>query len=134
MKTALLELRRAAKVAAITAAEAFAPSPLTESLPPPRLRDKVLKGRVSAGQFDRDGADVATQIRAVLVENGSPLAAGQRVYEWGCGCGRVTRHLIPLGLDVHGSDVDAELIDWCRAHIDRDLAPGPAVRGRRRDS
>jgi SAM-dependent methyltransferase len=42
------------------------------------------------------------------------------VLEWGCGPGRVIRHL-PAGLgagnDLFGSDFQGESIQWCRAHL-----------------
>jgi SAM-dependent methyltransferase len=119
LKTALLELRRATRSAVVSLMETISPPKVDGlPLPPPKLRDKVVKGLVTADEFLTEGAAVADAIRAILAESGVPLAPGQAVYEWGCGCGRVARHLIPLGLDVHGSDVDPELVDWCRQHID----------------
>ncbi len=45
---------------------------------------------------------------------------GRRLLDWGCGCGRVTRHLLDKGFkSVSGCDVDAEAISWCREHLGR---------------
>ncbi len=42
-----------------------------------------------------------------------------RVADWGCGLGRVIRHLSPR-YRLHGFDYNPAAIEWCRAHI-----PGP---------
>lgn len=112
-------LRRAAHVRALTVAERLVP-PSDDGLPlPPALmRDKVVKGVFQPAKFLREGQAVARAITSFLAANGVPVTAGERVFEWGCGCGRVVRHLRKLGLVIEGSDVDAELVEWCRAHID----------------
>lgn len=43
-----------------------------------------------------------------------------RIAEWGCGCGRILRHIGRAGLGdskLFGFDVDAQAIDWCRSHL-----------------
>ena len=48
------------------------------------------------------------------------LAAGQRatVLDFGCGCGRSTRFLQGMTrLDVHGSDVNEDLVRWCQQNL-----------------
>ena len=43
---------------------------------------------------------------------------GSRLLDWGCGCGRVTRHLLDKGFDsVAGCDLDSEAISWCRQNL-----------------
>lgn len=42
------------------------------------------------------------------------------IYEWGCGPGRVIRHLPKqFGdfVEIHGSDYNAETIEWCKKNI-----------------
>jgi len=40
------------------------------------------------------------------------------VLDWGCGCGRLTRHLIDEDYgDVTGIDIDPVNIDWCTANL-----------------
>lgn len=46
------------------------------------------------------------------------LSSVRNILDWGCGCGRVTVHLIDYlsryeGLQVQGCDIDGEAIDWC---------------------
>ena len=43
----------------------------------------------------------------------------EKVLDWGCGCGRVTQHLMrSLGNEkVYGVDIDSDNIDWCLANL-----------------
>ena len=47
------------------------------------------------------------------------LSAIKRVLDWGCGCGRVTAHLMSIqdGPEVLGSDIDPFAIEWCNRHL-----------------
>jgi SAM-dependent methyltransferase len=52
------------------------------------------------------------------------LSSVRSLLDWGCGCGRVTVHLIDLlskyeGLQVEGCDIDGEAIDWCKENLPR---------------
>jgi SAM-dependent methyltransferase len=42
-----------------------------------------------------------------------------RLLDFGCGCGRLLRHLGSIAdqLEIHGTDIDAEMIDWLRSHM-----------------
>lgn len=54
----------------------------------------------------------------LLLAAGDFLNSGQpmRVLDWGCGCGRLTRHLLKIGesAQIFGCDVVPELVDWCQ--------------------
>lgn len=43
----------------------------------------------------------------------------ERILDWGCGCARVTQHLMKsLGNDrVYGTDIDGANIEWCLANL-----------------
>jgi SAM-dependent methyltransferase len=49
----------------------------------------------------------------------SPFDPPRKLLDWGCGCGRMTAHFLRenSGPEVHGCDVDAEAIAWCRANL-----------------
>ena len=58
-------------------------------------------------------------LESLLAHHGVRPRAGLRILDWGCGHGRVTRHLIrhwPQA-DIAGTDIDAENIAWCKAHL-----------------
>jgi SAM-dependent methyltransferase len=42
-----------------------------------------------------------------------------RLLDFGCGCGRFVRHLGPLSdhVEIHGTDIDADMIEWLRANV-----------------
>lgn len=45
----------------------------------------------------------------------------RRLLDWGCGCGRLAMHWLRrknIG-EVHGCDIDAEAIGWCRTNLPR---------------
>lgn len=50
---------------------------------------------------------------AALFERHSQ-ALGGRVLELGCGGGRLTGHLIPHAASVHGIDIAADMVEYCR--------------------
>src|SRR3569833_4326057 len=87
-------------------------------MPPPDLRYKVAGVR-EAEHFDTSGRQSATDSARARAGIGRSLAEFPRILEWGCGCGRILRHL-PVDLasqDVHGCDIDAEAIAWLQAEI-----------------
>lgn len=98
-------------------------------LPPAPLRVRV-HGSHKAPGFRDTGWRCAADIRAA-VERSAPLDSFERVLDWGCGCGRVTRHLSRLVSHdrLAGCDIDREAIDWMSAayprHEFRVISPDP---------
>src|SRR5262245_7185517 len=43
----------------------------------------------------------------------------KRILDWGCGCGRLTAHLLSIedGPEVFGCDIDPFTIEWCNRHL-----------------
>lgn len=98
-------------------------------LPPAALRTRV-HGSAKAPGFRDTGWRCAADVRAA-VERFAPLDSFHRVLDWGCGCGRVMRHLSRwITPDrLAGCDIDREAIDWMRAayprHDLRIISPDP---------
>lgn len=73
--------------------------------------------KLSYREYFKDGQDTARE----LVNRLQPYInfSGASLLEWGCGPGRIVRHL-PLLLPqtkIYGSDYNAATITWCKAHI-----------------
>jgi SAM-dependent methyltransferase len=68
--------------------------------------------------FLKGGAERADAIRESLDEAGVDLARCRRVLDFGCGCGRIIRHIRTMSpADLHGSDLNPDLIDWCQRQL-----------------
>ncbi len=67
----------------------------------------------------KDGGNRHAQVFADIINQHLP-AGNLKVFEWGCGPGRLIRHmpaLIPGNPEVHGSDYNPETIDWCQENL-----------------
>ncbi len=84
-------------------------------VPPARLRILVAASPDLAW-FIESGRRGADSIRAALARHGVPADSGP-ILDFGCGCGRVLRHLAGIGVPVDGSDLDPRLVAWCRRHL-----------------
>jgi SAM-dependent methyltransferase len=99
------------------------------ALPPAALRVRVIAQADPEVFLDSGRAEAAT-LAAAASDHGLPVDAAGRLLDFGCGCGRVTRHWHALpSVEVHGTDHDADLIDWMRSGLPfikaarNDLAP-----------
>lgn len=73
------------------------------------------------------GEDVARSITEALRAEGIALDRLRHIVDFGCGSGRVIRHMIsalPQASFV-GIDIDRDAIDWCRSHIAGSYSVGP---------
>jgi SAM-dependent methyltransferase len=68
-------------------------------------------------RFERGAAGSAEWIRDKLAAHGAPLEGMGALLDFGCGCGRVTRHWSGLPGDVHGTDYNPLLVGWCAANL-----------------
>lgn len=93
-------------------------------IPPFHLRILVA-GSPDIGWFLEGGRRGAECVRESLRSGGLDLATAGPILDFGCGCGRVTRHFSADGVEVHGSDVNPSLVAWCRTH----LGPGYVTNG-----
>jgi SAM-dependent methyltransferase len=74
-------------------------------------------GTPDADWFLRSGRISADTVREAATRHGRPLESLGSLLDFGCGCGRVTRWWRELDAEVHGSDVDAPAVAWCRASL-----------------
>jgi SAM-dependent methyltransferase len=94
------------------------------SLPPAFLRKRI-HGSEDINTFEQVGRAVALDVIGYL---GRVQASGPefRVLDFGVGCARVLKPLQELALEAppptlpiewHGSDIDAQAIEWCRTFL-----------------
>ena len=86
-------------------------------IPPFWLRAQVA-GTIDAGDFYRRGVKDVETISAILQRRGIDIHDLVAVLDFGCGCGRVTRHLQSrTRAELFGTDQSAKLITWCRSNL-----------------
>lgn len=87
-------------------------------LPPARLRHRV-HGDLSAENFLVVGERVADNLRSLLTSVDRSFKDFGNILDFGCGCGRVLRNLndLPNSSELHGTDIDPALVNWCRENI-----------------
>lgn len=83
------------------------------------LRERVV-GSLTREQFVNSGVTDASRFRKVLLEAGVDLESAGRMLDFGCGCGRLLRIMARLAheFELHGVDIDADAIAFCREHLD----------------
>lgn len=96
--------------------------PLDLAVPNQDLRFRVTGYEQTEEAFVHQGllslADLERGLRVV----DRTFADFGRILDFGCGCGRVTRHLADVaaanpGLEVHGCDIDADAVAWVRENL-----------------
>ncbi len=85
-------------------------------LPPARLRVQVA-GTPDARWFLESGHAAADALAGALARRGRRLDEVGSILDFGCGCGRVIRHLASLPVELHGSDANKRLVSWCRENL-----------------
>lgn len=103
--------------AAVRAADGSGAAPEIQ-LPPPRLRYKVT-GTDASDWFVESGAKSLRDLERALASIRKSYGDFNDILEWGCGCGRILRHLpVPaLPRKLYGNEIDAEAIEWVSAHM-----------------
>jgi SAM-dependent methyltransferase len=90
------------------------------TLPDPgeRLINRVASG-ADLEAFHRSGADSVAELRRTLAIAGRELESFSSALDFGCGCGRMLIWLkdVAASVDLHGTDIDADAIAWCREHL-----------------
>ncbi|WP_354700979.1 hypothetical protein DSM112329_01273 [Paraconexibacter sp. AEG42_29] len=88
-------------------------------LPPREIATYVVGGVAGddwAADYDRVGREV---VAALLPLTDPEALAGGRLLDFGCGSGRILRHLIRAvpGTELHGCDIDATSVEWVQANL-----------------
>jgi SAM-dependent methyltransferase len=93
------------------------PSP--SPLPPPDLIRRVT-GSPEVPAFESGGDLDLRDFEAALARQGRALNADMHVLDFGCGCGRLLRHLMArgAGAQLSGSDIDAPAVEWVDANLE----------------
>ncbi len=98
------------------------PARLAAALPPfpSRKRMREISGSDDLESFLNVGAQAARATLEVLADAGCDPYAPRQVLDFGCGCARVLRHLLPLARrgDLRGCDIDAKAVAYCRGTMD----------------
>jgi SAM-dependent methyltransferase len=82
-------------------------------LPPPSLV-YLVAGHYNVEWYYSSGVAHAALLRDVLARNDVDLRELSSLLDFGCGCGRVIRHYRDAVPDLHGSDYNPRLVEWCR--------------------
>ncbi len=81
-------------------------------VPPPRLLFLVTN-ECDPDWYFESGAAASSSLLELLRRHDSAVAAGAPILDFGCGCGRVIRRWHDLGVELHGTDVNPRLVEWC---------------------
>ncbi|MBZ5631951.1 MAG: class I SAM-dependent methyltransferase [Acidobacteriia bacterium] len=87
-------------------------------LPPTRLRFRVAEN-ASVLNFFTVGMRTSERLQEAMAYADFHLRDGSAALDFGCGCGRTLLWLARQfpGVRWHGTDVDAESVEWCRSSI-----------------
>jgi len=89
-------------------------------IPPPRLHALIVgPDRYGIHEYFWIGQGCADGLTGLLRAHAPQLRTLEPILDFGCGCGRVMRHLWAAepGLSVWGTDINAEQVAWCRANL-----------------
>jgi len=88
---------------------------------PPPLPPAALRGRVSwttsRREFRRVGREDAADVEAAFFRARRPDEDYRRWLDFGCGCGRMSRHLAAAGRILTGVDVDRPAVSWAARRL-----------------
>ncbi|MDQ3647019.1 MAG: class I SAM-dependent methyltransferase [Actinomycetota bacterium] len=87
-------------------------------LPPPELRIRVA-GTDNAEWFEKSGRMHVERFAQALAQIGKRFEDFDDIYDFGCGPGRILRHLNKSAphARLSGSDIDEPAIEWVRRHM-----------------
>lgn len=93
------------------------PEPGTELPLPPEVLRLMVAGTGDPEWFVTAGRLAAESLAALLARNGVAIEKCESVLDFGCGCGRVIRHLTHLPAALCGCDSNPVGVEWCAEHL-----------------
>lgn len=85
---------------------------------PPALLMSTVVGHADWRMFLDEGCAAATAFRDAVDRNGGAFANARHVLDFGCGCGRLARHLPSLTkAALFGVDYNEALVSWCARNL-----------------
>jgi SAM-dependent methyltransferase len=88
------------------------------SIPSAALRFMVVGG-TNLDSFLEGGKKGARLVVDIMARQGKNLDQVGKLLDFGCGCGRVIRHLKGCGAqEILGCDCNAKAIEWCQRFLD----------------
>ena len=121
VKSALLKVRPIYRAAEWRRAYSFPAAPAADEhgLPiPNRHLMMMVAGHADWSGFLSLGADTVAAFDALLKAQGAGFDTAERILDWGCGCGRLARHLPRhTGAEIVGVDYNPTLVKWCAEHL-----------------
>ncbi len=88
-------------------------------LPPSQLIFLVTGGVRWVSTFLDSGELTVTNMISILKKNGFDIGGFDSILDFGCGCGRLIRHLRFLEKPkIYGTDLNNDLICWCKRYLD----------------
>ena len=108
--------RRNGRAAAVMAVDLHRPR--VDLPPPPRWVMRRAAGNENPDFWFASGMQTANDLVRVLEERRDRRSV-ERLLDWGCGAGQVTRHLIDRLPDtvVYGHDIDREAVEWAGRNL-----------------
>lgn len=86
-------------------------------VPPPHLM-RLVFGDLGADDFLRTGETAAKTLADAAAESGASFRTATRILDFGCGCGRLVRHLPKLtNAELYGCDYNPALVGWCAKNL-----------------
>jgi SAM-dependent methyltransferase len=84
---------------------------------PPEVLRLLVAGTDDAAWFVEAGRRGALALGGHLAKHGVLLERCARLLDFGCGCGRVIRHLRGMYGELHGCDFNPVAVEWCARHL-----------------
>jgi SAM-dependent methyltransferase len=86
---------------------------------PPIANIERVSGKGATGyNYHNNGSSDFLRFCSIAERHGAQIISATKILDWGCGCGRLTRHLQEKGMDAVGIDIDPFNISWCQQNLD----------------